>query len=156
MKNKMLIALTFLGIVLFAGVKVNAQNENFHSNLIKKIAEKFNLKESDVSSVFTDFRNERQAERQKEIEERLTQAVKDEKITEAQRQAILKHHEELKNNQPDPEEFKNLTMEQRRQKMQEKKQEMESWALENGLDLDTIHGLMGFSQGFGKRRFWSK
>ncbi|OGK17494.1 hypothetical protein A2774_05620 [Candidatus Roizmanbacteria bacterium RIFCSPHIGHO2_01_FULL_39_12c] len=154
MKKKILIALAILGIVLFAGFSVNAQSQSFHDDLIKKIAERFNLKEGDVTAVFEEYRGEHQAQMQAKLEENLTQAVKDEKITEAQKQAILKKHEEMKNNHPNFEEFKNLTAEERQQKMQEKRSEMEAWAQENGLSLDTLHKVMGFGHGFGKRGLW--
>src|SRR3989344_9691167 len=153
MKKKLLIALAIFGVILFAGASVNAQNENFHSDLIRKIAGKFNLKEGEVSSVFSEFRNERQAVRQKEIEDKLSQAVKDGKITEAQKLAILKHHEEIKNNKPNPGEFRNLTWEQRQEKMQEKRQAMETWAADNGLNWETLHEITGFGKGFGGRGF---
>ena len=154
MKKQLLITLAVFGIILLAGISVKAQEGNFHSDIISKIAQKFNLKESDVSAVFEDVHKEHQAQRQAQIEEKLTQAVKDGKITEAQKQAILKKHEEMQANKPDPEEFGNLTVEQRQQKMQEKRTEMESWASANGLDLQTMHELIGFGKGFGRGGHW--
>lgn len=153
MKKKLLIALAIFGVILFAGVSVNAQNRNFHDDLIKKIAGKFNLKEGDVSSVFNEFHNDRQAERQREIEDKLSQAVKDGKITEAQKQAILKHHGEIRNSNPNPGKFRNLTREQKQEKMQAKREEMKTWAADNGLNLETLHEITGFSKGFGGRGF---
>ena len=154
MRNKLIIFLAILGIALFAGYGVYAQNGNLHDDIISKIAQKFNLNESDVSAVFEEVHQEHQAQRQIQIEERLTQAVKDGKITETQKQAILKKHEEMMNNKQNFEEFKNLKTEERQQKMQEKRQEMETWANENGLSLQAMHGIMGFGHGYGRGGFW--
>jgi len=145
MTKKLLIALAIFGVVLFAGMTVKAQEANFHNDLVKKIAEKFNLQESEVKTVFEDFHQEKMAKHQQMMEDKLTQAVKDGKLTEAQKQAILKKHQEMKANHQS---LKNLTPEERREKMQSHKQEMEAWAKENGLTLETFHEVMGKGPGF--------
>ena len=151
MKKKLLIALAALGILFAAGMTVKAQETNFHSDLVRKIAEKFKLQESEVTAVFDEFHQEKMVEHQKVMEEKLEQAVKDGKITEEQKQAILKKQEEMKANHLNREELKNLTPEQRQEKMQAHKQEMEAWAAENGLTLETFHKVMGKGPGFGMK-----
>lgn len=128
MSKNILIALVILGVVLFAGFGVYAKNQNMHNDLITKIAKKFNLKETDVTAVFDEVRKEHQAQRQAQINENLTKAVKDGKITEAQKQAILKKHEEMKNN----------------------RQNMQSWMEKNGFNMQTMHEITGFGRGFGR------
>jgi hypothetical protein len=49
----------------------------------------------------------------------------------------------MKNNMPDFDEFRNLSDEERRAKMDQKREEMEQWASDNSLDLQTFHDLMG-------------
>jgi hypothetical protein len=88
------------GILLAGGVfwasmsRVSAQTTPAQT-IIQRIAAKFGLKEADVQSVFDVQRDERQAEMQKRFEDNLTQAVKDGKITQAQKNAILAKHQQM-------------------------------------------------------------
>ena len=131
---------------------VSAQDLNGHSSLITKIAQKFNLNETDVTAVFEEERNQRHAEMKAQMEEKLNQAVKDGKITEAQKTAILGKMDEMRNNHPESGQFKGLSKEQMRGQMEEKRTEMETWASKTGLTLDTLHELMGgiHKKGFGQ------
>ncbi len=94
MNKKVLAAVLALGIIASVGYfgsnYVLADDENpMHQTLISRIAEKFNLKESDVEAVFEAVRDEKHEEMKAEREKRLTQAVSDGVITEAQKVAIL-------------------------------------------------------------------
>lgn len=98
MKTKIIfsaLAILTAGTVLWASAsKVSAQSTNQYS-IIQRIAAKFGLKEADVKTVFESEREERQKEMQQRFENRLTQAVQDKKITESQKAAILKKHQEM-------------------------------------------------------------
>ncbi|MEK9143674.1 MAG: hypothetical protein AAB481_03535 [Patescibacteria group bacterium] len=59
---------------------------------------KFGLSESDIQSVFDEARNERQTRMQTRFDDKLSQAVKDGKLTEVQKQAILAKQKELQAN----------------------------------------------------------
>jgi len=145
-----ILALAIIGTALASSNLVFAQNTNGPDSLITSIAQKFNLNETDVKSVFEEQRSKHQAERKAAVEQKLTQAVKDGKITEAQKQAILAKVSENQKDKPNFGEFKNLTPEQRKAKMDEKRAEMETWAKQNGLTLETLHSIIGGPKGFGR------
>lgn len=143
------------GSVFGVGLVGAQDSTNPASSLVQKIAQRFNLNPSDVQKVFDEEHEERHQKMQEKMEQRLSQAVTDGKITESQKQAIINKFAEMKNNKPDPEHFKNMTEEQRHQEMEQKKAELETWASQNGLSLDTLHELMGpkdgmFHMGFRK------
>jgi len=126
------LALAVIGISLYSAEPTNAQNPV--TTLIDRISEKFNLKKEDVQKVADDFRSEKQKtweeQRKKNLDEKLSEAVKSGKITEAQKQAILKKMEELRN------------------KKETNRVEMQNWLKQNGLE-----GKFGFGLGkFGKGR----
>jgi hypothetical protein len=144
-----ILALAIITTALASSTIVSAQDSNGHNSIVEAIAAKFNLNQSDVQAVFEEERTKHEQQMQANLEQKLTQAVTDGKITEAQKQAIIAKMSEQKNNRPNPEEFKNLTAEQRKAKMDEKKTEMENWAKENGLTLETLHSIIGGPKGMG-------
>jgi hypothetical protein len=132
------IAALVIGGTAFLGVShVSAQNTDGHLDLIAAIAQKFNVPQDQVQQVFNDHRAKRQSEMQAKMDERLTQLVKDGKLTEDQKQAIIAKLAEEKNNF-NPDSFKDLTPAQRREKMEQHRQEMENWAKSQGIDLSVI------------------
>lgn len=79
----------------FGGNYVLAGDANpMYESLVTKIAQKFNLKEADVEAVFEAVRDERRDEMKSQRSERLTQAVSDGVITEAQKVTLLAKMEE--------------------------------------------------------------
>lgn len=118
MNRKVLAAVLALGIIASVGYfgsnYVLADDENpMHQTLISRIAEKFNLKESDVEAVFEAVRDEKHEEMKAEREKRLTQAVSDGVITEAQKTAILsKMNENINERKGNREEMQNFFKEQ--------------------------------------------
>ena len=111
------------------------------TQIVERIAAKLNMQPSQVQSVLDEMQNEKHTEMQTHLEERLTQAVTDDKITEAQKQAILSKHAEM---QTKMEALKDLTPEQRRTEMEKIHEEMKTWAEENDIDFPFI----GFGRGF--------
>ncbi|MBI2797950.1 hypothetical protein HYX70_01450 [Candidatus Saccharibacteria bacterium] len=85
-------------VMLLAGaVPAMAANSSEHKpNLVDKIASAFHLNHDDVQSRVQDFRAEKQQDRRAKLEARLTQAVKDGNLSEAQKSAILQKVDELK------------------------------------------------------------
>lgn len=145
MKNKIILTLfilTLAGLMVFGAANANAQDlKGPYQSIIQKLVQKFGLKESDVQTVFNEARQERQSQMQAKFEERLNQLVKDGKITEAQKQAILAKHKELQEKkQQEVQSWQNMTPEQRRQAKEVQKQELESWAKQNGIDLKYFFG----------------
>ncbi len=118
MNRKVLAAVLALGIIASVGYfgsnYVLAEDENpMHQTLISRIAEKFNLKESDVEAVFEAVRDEKHEEMKADREKRLSQAVSDGIITEAQKTAILsKMNENINERKGNREEMQNFFKEQ--------------------------------------------
>lgn len=137
LKSKLLIpvlAVTVGSTALFGVNQIYAQDSNNpNSSLVQKIAQKFNLDQSQVQAVFDEHKSEHHAVMKQKMSDRLTQLVSEGKITDAQKQAIIAKMSELKGNF-NPEAFKDLTPEQRRQKMEEHRTEMENWAKSQGID----------------------
>ncbi len=139
-------AVTTIGLAGSAAA-VQAVSAQSNDSLAQAIAQKFNLKQDDVQSVIDQQRQqnqaEHQAERKKHVEDKLTQAVSDGKITQEQKTKILAKLEELQSqHQQMRQEFKNMTPEQRKQTMQQHHDELKQWAQDNGIPT-TIFSLIG-------------
>lgn len=120
------------------------------SSLVQKIASKFNLNKDEVQKVFDEDRTAHDAEREKQVTERLQKLVDAGTITAAQKTAIENKLKDLKTSrEADRETMKDLTNEQRKAKMDEKKTELENWAKEQGLDLIKLKGIFGGPGGHG-------
>ncbi|MEN9406886.1 MAG: hypothetical protein RLZZ455_102 [Candidatus Parcubacteria bacterium] len=118
-------------------------------SIVQKIAEKFNLKTDEVQKVFDEEHETRHKAMQEKMQEGLSQAVKDGKITSVQKDAIVKKFQSLDMGFKNHESFKEMTQEERRSAMQTKKAELESWAKENNLTLETLHEVLGGKGEFG-------
>jgi len=147
MKYKIAIPTFIVAVVAtatFGAVNTFAQAKTTqHDSIVQKLVQKFNLNEDQVKAVFEEERTERQAEMQTKFEERLNQSVSEGKITEDQKKLIIaKHEEEQNEREADRANWQNLTSEERRSQMDEHRTEMQSWAEENGIDMQY------FMQGF--------
>lgn len=142
-----------LAMVTVFGIKNIGAMGNGYSPMAEKIANRFGLNKDEVEAVFEEERTQRQEEMRTRQEERLTKAVSDGKITEEQKQAIVTKRAELQENR---QQMTNLSDEERVQRMEEHRQEMETWAEENGIDMSLFMGLgkgpggRGFGQGVGR------
>lgn len=121
------------------------------SSLVDKLVSKFNLNKDDVQKVFDESRSEMDAKREAESSERLQKLVDAGTITAEQKTKIEAKLKELKaERENDKESFKDLSDDERKAKMDEKRSELESWAKETGLDLTKLRGvLMGGPGGHG-------
>lgn len=110
------------------------------SALIDKIAAKFHLNKTDVKAVFDEDRASHEADRQKANEATLTQAVKDGKITEAQKALILSKQAELKaNRDADHDSMADKTRAERKANMDAKRAAIEKWATDNNIPIEYLH-----------------
>jgi hypothetical protein len=152
-----LAALVFTGAVLISTVSVSAQETNGQATLVQKIAQKFGLQESEVQTVFDEHREEHHAQMQAHFEERLTQAVNDGKITEAQKQAIIAKHKKLQEAfTSERETMKNMTPEERKATMEKRHDALKAWAEEQGIDLSLFPMVMNGHGGHGmKIKMWA-
>ena len=150
MKTKILTIVAILGILgttIILAKPAIAEEANHYSSLIQKLVDRFGLKADEVQEVFDEHQEERRAEHQVRFEERLAEAVADGTLTEAQKEAILAKKAEMMANH---EEMKDLSREERREVMDQHREEMEAWAGENGIDMKEFFGFMG---GFRKGHF---
>ena len=105
-----------------------------YSPIVEKIANKFNLNKDEVKKVFDEQHKEREAERQKTLEDKLTQAVKDGKITEDQKTKLLTKLEELHKTREANRQNVKEAKQNMRQTMQKERTELEQWAKDNGIN----------------------
>lgn len=158
MKLKSKIILPVLAIIVLGGVgifgieRVFAQSApGYNPSIIQKLAQKFGLKEDDVKAVFDQNRQERQVQMQTRFEQTLDQFVKDGKISDTQRQAILEKRQELKDKlAADRENWKNMTPDQRKALIKQQKLDLDNWAKQNDIDLQYFYG--GFKGHLGGMR----
>jgi hypothetical protein len=138
MNRNLILPVITLGIVGATLIGINstlAQCPADPSSLVQKLAKKFNLKEADIQQVFNEDITEHKTQMHQRIEERLTQAVKDGELTEAQKQAIIAKQQELeKEFVAHKDNFKDMAPEQRRAEMEKRHSELEAWAKANGLE----------------------
>jgi hypothetical protein len=123
-------------ILTIAGMgAVSAQGDDSNS-IVDKLSSKFNLNKTEVQKVFDEEHATRAAEHKQKLEERLTQAVKDGKITEDQKGKILAKFDEEKAFRDS---LKDKSEDERKAAMKQHRLDMQQWAADNDIDLRMIH-----------------
>lgn len=123
-------------------------NGKTETGLVEAIASKFNLKASDVQSVFDDERGKMEADREQKVKDSEAQLVKDGKLTQEQVDKIDAKRSELKaEREANREAGQNLTKDERQAKMKEHKTAIEAWLKENGIDSQYTYLLAGGGRG---------
>ena len=164
MKNSMKLAaitVTAAAVMVWGATSIYAHGWGGadQNTLVQRLVQKFGLKTADVQSVFDTVHEERQAQMEQKIADRLDTFVKDGKITEAQKRLILAKHEELqKNREADLQAWQNLTPEERRTKMDAQRADLENWAKQNNIDVQYVLGFgremgRGMGRGMGMNGF---
>lgn len=152
MKSKYLVpifALAALGVISLGTIQAMAHDTTSNKTIAKKISEKFNLPENDVQSVFDEHHKEMKASVQHRIEDTLTQAVADGKLTEDQKQKIIAKQQEIQaQHEATRESFKDMTPEERKQTKEKHRSDLEQWAKDNGIDTQYLIG--AFHKGMRK------
>lgn len=129
---------------VFATTDSDSSTNDPMSGLVSAIATKFNLKSSDVQAVFDEQRTQMEAEREQEIKEKVAALVTDGKLTQAQADAIntkrteLQAAREAERDSPD-----DKTSEERKTAMEAKRDELDAWLKEKGIDDSYAYLLMG-------------
>ena len=140
-----------LGTVVMGGSlligSASASNSDHRSALMERIATKFNLNTSEVETVFNEERDARRAEMKAKFEDRLAQAVRDGKITDAQKSLIIEKHESLINERETLKEaWRNMTREERKSAMEKRQNDLEAWMKANNIP----DGIFGLGMGMGE------
>lgn len=146
MKKK---TLTALGVAMILGLSIIGASSTFAqttttrqdpmSSIVEKIAAKFNLNKADVQTVFDENRKEHTAQMKANFGTQLSTYVTEGKITEAQKKLITEKRAELdaaRGMQKDS--SQTLTPEKRRAQMEAKRTEIETWAKDNGIDMQYL------------------
>ncbi|HNQ17388.1 MAG TPA: hypothetical protein PKJ26_05290 [Candidatus Woesebacteria bacterium] len=169
MKAKLLLpiaAVAITAITMYGANQIMAfSGGNQHDALIQKLASTFGKSETEVQTVFNQYRTEQQATREAEFEARLATAVTEGKLTEEQKQLVIAKHAELQaQHEADFATKDSMTREEWQAKRQAEHDVLDSWAESNGIDLSYVmpergpmgggkgrgmHG-EGFGQGFGQ------
>ncbi|KKS17613.1 MAG: hypothetical protein UU77_C0018G0024 [candidate division WWE3 bacterium GW2011_GWC1_41_7] len=150
-KQKVIMTALVLSVVGLTGYAMlnnaYAVTADKYSPLVQRLAEHFNLNENEVDEVIAEVREERHQEMMSTYSEKLDEVVEEGKLTAEQKDKILAKIEEMKDEHLG---FTGLTQEERRQKMEEHRAELEQWAEENGIDESYLFGYMGgFRHGMG-------
>ncbi len=156
--TKSLIAASIVGTVglgglataTVAGAESGTNSTGPMSSLIDKIASTFSIDKSKLQTLFDEERDARDADREKEQAERLQALVTDGTITAAQKTAIESKLAEMKKERDaDRDAMDSLSNAERKEKMEAKRTELETWAKEQGLDLSKLRGVLGGPGGHG-------
>ena len=153
--KKVLLTAAVVSVIGAGSLGFAAHAQGGGDTLVDKISQRFNLNKDDVQKVFDEERSARQSEHQQKYEDMLNQAVKDGKLTQAQKDKVLAKHNELKKEMEQKrDEMKNKTqverqqlMEQRRTEMDKKKAEIEQWEKDNGIPTGYLMPRMGDGPG---------
>lgn len=143
-------AVTTIGLAgMGAAAKAATTSSTGGTGLVDKIAQKFNLNKDDVQKVFDEDRQSQEAEHQAKMEERLTKAVTDGKLTDEQKTKILAKIKELDAaRDSEREAMKDKTPEEHKALMEQKQAELEQWAKDNNVPTDYFP-MVRFSKGRG-------
>ena len=143
--------LTTVGTVGLVGVSANAAtNTDSQSDLVSKIAKKFNLKSDEVKQVFDDAHKEHEAERSAKLSENLQKKVDDGTITADQKTKLEAKFKELKTKHEAEREASKGSKPDRaamKQKMESERAELKAWATQNGIDLDKVMPVRAMGMG---------
>lgn len=139
-------------ILTVAGMgAVSAQGDS-SSSLVDKLSTKFNLNKTEVQKVFDEEHAARAAEHKQKLEERLTQAVKDGKLSEEQKTKILAKFDEEKSFR---ELLKNKSEDERKAAMKQHRLDLQQWAADNDIDVKLLkfgHKHGGHREGTGMEK----
>jgi hypothetical protein len=135
------------GIVLFGASAVYAQNATGqYPPIVQKLADRFGLNVNDVKAFFDQNRQEHKTQMDTKFQTMLDTAVKDGKLTDAQRKLILAKRQELQaQRQNNMDKIKSITPDERKKEFQTQQENLKNWASQNGIDIQYLFG------GFGMR-----
>lgn len=150
---KQLIVASIVGTIGMAGLATagianaetsSSSSDNPMSSLVDKIATTFNLDKSKVQEVFDAERTERETQREQQRTEKLQALVDAGTITETQKTAIETKLKEMKaERETNKDDLKDLSEDERKAKMDEKREALDTWAKEQGIDLSELRGVFG-------------
>jgi hypothetical protein len=150
-KSKMIAATAFVlgltavsgGLAYAADTSVTTSSNNPMDSLVSAIATKFNLNSADVEvvvkNVMESERSVKEAQAKTNQATRLTQAVTDGKITQAQAGLITAKMSEMQaSREANKDANQNLTQEERQTMMKAEKESIKEWATSNNIPMNFL------------------
>lgn len=139
------VSLTGAGVGLAqAAAKPVNPGEGRMATLVQALAKKFNLNAADIQTVFDEDRQGMEANRLQEAKDRLTQAVKDGKLTQTQADQLVAKRQELKTLMDS---LKGKTREETEAARKTAMEKFNTWATTNNIPQEFLH--FGFGPGGG-------
>ena len=135
-KYYLAVALSAFFVIGLLAAPVNAYRSN-RSDMVGKLAERFDLDEAEVQEFFDEHHKEREAMRAALMEERLDEAVAAGTITAAQKDELMALHADMFTRK---EEASNLSMEERKALWEEHKEQVKAWEEETGVNMRQLLG----------------
>ncbi|MFC2145647.1 hypothetical protein ACFLQQ_04880, partial [Actinomycetota bacterium] len=129
--------------------QANEETRDEYPLLVERFAERFDLDPDEIMEFFDELKEEKRADAEERFEDRLDELVKDEKITEDQKEAILAKKGELKTFKAG---LEDMTISEAREAMKEIHEGLKDWAEENDLDLKNFFPREG-AHSFGLKGF---
>jgi hypothetical protein len=150
-KKQLLVAgaIASVGAAGLAGNQLAMAKSNPQSNpLAAKIAQKFNLNQSDVQDVFDEERQAMETKHEARIEQKLSQAVTDGKLTADQKSTIIAKLKAMNTEMvANHETMKYKTSIERKAQREAKRTELQQWAKDNNIPAGCLHFVYGGSGG---------
>lgn len=137
------IGVASLGSAGIVSAATNSNSNNPKQSLIDSIASKFNLNKDEVKKVFDEQHESREAEREQKMSDRLSEAVKDGKLTQDQADKLpakLKEMHEAR--EANHESMKDKTGAERKAARQAERDAFKQWLTDNNIPED-FGGPMG-------------
>lgn len=146
--------LTASAIIASTTAAFAQSSDTQNQTLAQRIAARFKLNENEVQTVIDEEHAARHAKMQELINQRLTQAVADGRLTEEQKQLIIAKQAELQKKMAEKRaSLQTLTSEERKSALESARAELEAWAKEHDIDMTYVaggkRGMMGMGKGWG-------
>lgn len=133
--SAVLVAIMFIAIYGGVTPEVEADRDD-SSDFVKRLSDKFNLDEDEVSSFMQEVRADRFATMSEHFRDNLLFSVEQGQLTEAQMEELLDMHGM---HIAEVDSYNSLTVDERQEMMTDHRYAMKIWADENGVDFDAIH-----------------
>jgi hypothetical protein len=138
------------GLGMASAATQNGSSSNPMSGLVSAIAKKFNLKESDVQSVFDENRTAMEVQRETEVKGQVAQLVKDGKLTQDQADKINAKRAELqKQRDVNRTSMDSKTDTERKAAMDAERTALDTWFTDNNIPTDYRYLVFGGGHGHG-------
>ncbi len=144
-----------LGVMTTTQIQAHSGSERSNT-IVQKLAQKFGLKQEEVQAIFDEEQNTRKQEKNASWVKWLDEKVKEGKLTEVQKNALVQKHKELETKHiAQKEKWNTMSSQERKDAMDTQRKDLEDWAKQNNIDLSYFFGGLRHP-GKGMGRGWMK